>query len=100
MEFYFRLCETVKQVRNGIRDEDWFEISHETFLESRRRSLEKLVRFLGVEPFEEYLDDCARIVWKEPRRTRLEPTWDRERIDLVNARTQEFAFLRGYTTAR
>lgn len=52
---------------------------------------------LGVEAPEEYVEDCASIVFPSPRASRLAVAWSPESIALVEWKMRDFDFLAGYT---
>ena len=61
------------------------------------RALRELYQFLGIEPPEDYLDDCAAIVYESPNKSRHGADWNEELIDLVNKEIARFSFLHGYS---
>ena len=97
IEYYFSLCETVSKTRKQIEKRDWFELKHESLIASPRVSLEHLCRFLGAQPADDYLSDCARIVYQVPHRSRYDVPWDAELINIVEKRMRQFSFLQGYS---
>ncbi|GBD39617.1 hypothetical protein HRbin37_01900 [bacterium HR37] len=97
IEHYFLLCETVSEVKRRLKEEEVFELRHEDFISNPREYLERLCRFLGVDAGEDYLKDCAGIVFKNPHRSRFDLNWDLKLIELVKARSLSFPFLKGYS---
>ena len=73
------------------------ELRHEEFVADPKSHLAALCSFLGVEPTEEYLDDCASIVFPKPRPTRFRLEWTPELIEWVNHRMADFEFFNGYS---
>jgi hypothetical protein len=67
------------------------------FIEDPKTHLGSLCRLLGVEPAEDYLKDCMRMVYKVPHKSRHDVEWPRELIDAVKGRVEEIPFLRGYS---
>lgn len=95
--FYFSLCETILDIKRQIKCTDLFELRHESFIESPKTYLEELCHFLGVDVTNDYLNDCASIVFKSPHKSRYDVKWNRELIDLVKKKMDEFPFLEGYS---
>ena len=96
IEYYFSLCETVAYAKRQIEGHDLFELRHGSFIDSPKTYLKRLCHFLEVEASNDYLDDCASIVFKSPRRSRHEVQWDGELINVVEKRIDQFPFLQGY----
>lgn len=96
-EYYFSLCEAVADIKKRIKGDDLFELRHERFIDDPKTCLKEICRFLGVEAPGDYLSDCARIVFKSPRRCRYDVKWSRELLDIVKDRIEDFPFLQGYS---
>jgi len=59
--------------------------------------LKKICDFLGLDANEEYLNACANIVFKKPRKTRKNAPWTPELIKEVEERMKGIPFLEGYS---
>ncbi len=97
INFYFSLCETVKYLKKQIKSTEIHELRHESFVESPRTSLKELCAFLGVDASDDYLNDCANIVFKTPKKSRYDIKWDHNLIDLVSGKMEKFQFFEGYS---
>lgn len=98
IDYYFSLCETIKALKQSqIKEDDMFDVRHEEFVEYPQKGLQEICRFLGIESNDGYLEDCARIVFKSPRKTRQDGPWTKESLDRVQQKIEEFPFLSGYT---
>ena len=95
--YYFGLCETVLTIKNAIDDNNLFEIRYESFVEKPRYYLEHLCYFLGLNAPDEYLNDCLKIVFKQPVKSRYDVNWNQELIDIVHNKIDNYPFLKGYT---
>ena len=94
---YFFLCETIAEIKKQIAPGDLFEMRHESFIDNPQVILRELCHFLGQDALDDYLKDCASIVYKSPHRSRHDTQWDHTLIDIVRERMDEFAFLKGYS---
>ncbi len=94
---YLRLCATVDQLRGRLEPEALLDVRHETLLADPHETLGRCCSFLGVEPDEAYLQDCASILFSEPRRTRSQVEWSSEHLHEVTRAIQRFDFLSGYS---
>ncbi len=97
IERYFFLCKTVACMREKMNEEDWFDIKHELLIEDPEYWLTKLCHFLGQEPTDDYLRDCASIIYKSPHKSRTESTWAPGLINRVEIEIEKYPFLHGYT---
>ncbi|MBC8234772.1 sulfotransferase [bacterium] len=97
INYYFSLCETVTEIKKQIEDDELFELKHESFIDSPTVYLRELCCFLGVDASDDYLNDCANIVFKSPNKSRYNTQWSSELIDIVKDRIDKFLFLHGYS---
>jgi hypothetical protein len=94
---YFSLCEKIEDIKSQIETDDLFELRHESFIDRPQAILKELCRFLGQDAPDDYLNDCASIVYRSPHRSRREAQWGEALIDNVADRIVELTFLRGYS---
>jgi hypothetical protein len=66
-------------------------------LENPQIYLKAICDFLGVETTQEYLEDCAKIVYKSPNKSRHSIAWNPEQIEQVQTKINQYSFLSGYT---
>lgn len=97
IEDYFSMCNTVTRLKKQIEPNDIIEIKFELFLKNPENWLKKLCFFLGMNAPDDYLNDCCRILYKLPHKSRYDLTWDSELIKLVNNKIDEFDYLIGYS---
>ena len=95
-EGYFRNVNTVvdlkKRYPDGVLDVYWDDLManpHETRTD--------LLKALGIQSFSQsYLDACASILFKTPRRTRDKFDWEPDLVDEIETRLGEVDFLRRF----
>jgi len=97
MEHYFYNCGAVAALKKQIDPPDIFEVKHEDFIAHPGARLRELCHFLGVDAAEDYLRDCASIIYELPHKSRYDVKWSPELLDLVKGRMRQFPFLQGYT---
>ena len=66
-------------------------------MEDPKSVLCELCGFLGLGYEDDYLEDCASIVFKSPHKSRYEVEWDDETLDAVGAGIRRVSFLEGYS---
>lgn len=99
IETYFRRCETAKAIRERVATEagiDWLECAHEDFVRDPKESLRRIRDFLGVFCAEDYLEDCAEVVFEEPRRSREEVTYEPRHLERIRQKMESFPSLDRY----
>lgn len=97
VDSYFSLCTTNANVKDQVGDAAVFEMRHETLIEDTKLSLKNLCGFLGLEYKEDYLTDCARLVFDSPHKSRYDVEWQPEEITAVGERLAGYSFLEGYS---
>lgn len=95
IEHYFLQVETNARVLR-----EWGEkalcFRHEDFLAEPAPWLRRLCIFLGVEPIEDYIRDCAAIVYESPHKSRNELEWSSELVNEILERMRPYGFLDVY----
>ncbi len=92
---HFREVEAIHHIRS-MNSYQIYELRHEDFIEYPQKYLAGMCRFLGVEPYSDYLEDAGRIVRKSSHKSRHKIKWPRQAIDEVNQRMGPYDFLKGY----
>jgi len=95
IELHFKDTETINRVKQSGKFEI-FELHNEQLLSQPVKHLTQLCRFIGVEPYEDYLRDAAGIVRKSTSKTRLKIQWPEEARKLVMEKMKKYDFLKGY----
>jgi sulfotransferase family protein len=96
IEVFFKLCASVKTLKNQLQPAEMFDVRLESFIEDPKLCLEHLCAFLNVKAESPYLEDCASIVFKSPKKSRCDIEWSPEAIAKVSERMGSFSFLSGY----
>ena len=74
------------------------DIYVEEFIDNPKFELARICKFLGVDIDQDYINDCASIVFKQSRKSRHKiELWTPENIELVQRRINEFDFLERYS---
>lgn len=99
IDYYFSLCENATNLKTKVKSLDridWIDIKHESLIDNTKYWLTILCEFLGQYPLDNWLDDCASIVFKSPRKTRYELVWSSEIINRIKKGIEKYPFLSGY----
>jgi hypothetical protein len=93
---HFRDVETISK----IKKENKFpilDIYIEDFIANTKKEIIRICNFLGVNNIsEDYLNDCASIVFESPKKTRNQIHWKPEFIEMVQEQINKYDFLKGY----
>lgn len=97
IENYFSRVETVAGAKRRISPTDIFDVRQESLIEDPKKWLRELCNLLGVEAVPDYLEDCAKIMFKSPQKSRYNLPWSAENIDRVAEKMKPYPFLDGYS---
>jgi len=93
---HFGMLESADRVMRGLGERECITVHHEDFVAAPEQGLGDLCEFLGLTPYPGYIEDCAKIVWSEPRRSRDDVAWPPALREEVAERAARFPFLSGY----
>jgi len=86
---------------NKIKKENKFpmlDIHNENFVADPKKEIARICNFLGINKVDEqYLNDCASIVFSSPKKTRNQINWKPEFIEMVQKKIDNYEFLKGYS---
>jgi len=99
VERYFSRCANVMQIKQSTPPGDLLDIRHEEFVSNFDAECRKLLGFLSLDVSDEFVTDCASIVYHSPHRSRTQIEWPRRLIEQTEARFAEYPFLSGYRFA-
>lgn len=94
---YLEKCQTVANFKQRIESNNFYEFRHEALIEQPQTILKQLCAFLNLAAPQDYLDDCASIVFSSPKQTRFNYKWTKESINFVQNKIEQFDFLQGYS---
>ena len=93
----FKLCSSIAALKKRLPPEQIFDLRLESFVDAPKFHLDQLCSFLGVEADHRYLEDCASIVFKSPKKSRFDIQWNAQSILKVRDGIEAFNFLAGYS---
>jgi hypothetical protein len=93
---YFERAETVQRIREQVPAADFYNLRHEMLIERPTHALRELCAFLGEPATDDYLADCASVVYARPHRSRLDVDWTADQKHRTADRCRSFPFLDGY----
>lgn len=96
-QHFFVNCEHVVHFRERTPPEMTGLVQHEALVADPPAALRLLCQFLGLQAPDDYLADCASIVFPRPEQPRYQITWQDDQIAMVLDGIARYEFLHGYT---
>jgi hypothetical protein len=93
---YVGLSETALSIKRRVGDDNLIVVRHESIIADPKVALKELCAFLSMTSPDDYLEDCASIVYGSPHKSRHEAQWTPELIADVGRQLRRFPFLDGY----
>ena len=97
VEDYISRCEMNAGLKKRLEKGKMLDIRHESFIRDPKSSLRELCHLLDLGHEEDYLEDCASIVFESPHRSRYDIEWDTASLAAVREGIERFDFLKGYS---
>lgn len=94
---FFEVVEDVGKIKRRCQTGMVHDLRHEDFVGDPKNELRKVCAFLNLEPGDDYLDACARIVYKSPHKSREKISWSPGLIASVRERMSRIPFLSCYS---
>lgn len=95
-EQFFMRVEAVQKAKNNPKY-PVFDLYNEQLTAQPAQTLSQLCAFLGVDAPEDYLKDCASIVFTKSKQSRHTAPWNPALKQLVLDKMQQYDFLKHYT---
>lgn len=93
---YFTLLEITASVKAATEEGEWLDLRHEDMIADPATWLPRLCSFVGVTAEDDYVNDCASIIYKRPHQSRFEASWSDQLREQVERQIAAFPFLEGY----
>ena len=74
-----------------------FELYHEDFINSPENILKNLIKFLAVNNYENYIQECSRIIYNSPNKSRFQIDWPDHLILFVQNTMNQYDYLKRYS---
>lgn len=97
VDHYFAACSKLVDIHERVGSERILQVHYEDFVTSPVSELERVCRYLGVDPDPRYLEECANIVDNDFEDSRNRISWSSGWIEEVERRMLDFPFLEGYS---
>jgi hypothetical protein len=98
LPFIYSFIQKAETVQNLI-DKNQYEIYHlkyEDFIDNPKKYLNEIIKFIGLEATEDYLENCKTIIFKEPHQSRYTINWPQCLIGFLESQIKKFTYLMHY----
>lgn len=97
VEFYLRHCRTTARLDELCEPGELIVIHHEEMIRDPVAALSRVLGFLDLEAYPGYIEDCSRVVFDQPTRTRRQVPWPPGLVRDVERRIRPYPFLERYS---
>lgn len=97
---YFQICAAIKGVCDQCDATEVVSLRHENIIADPRNTLRQLLQFLDLRSSDQYLDDCASILFAAESLSRRKVDWDEELREKVDNQIAKYPFLSDYSFDR
>ncbi len=94
-EIYFTKASINDKLRHD-KELEILDVYHEDFVKSPREELGRILEFLGLEPFPDYMDVCIKKVYREPHLSRFDMDWPEDLLNDIREKAMRYPFLKRY----
>jgi hypothetical protein len=98
IEIYEPFMEAVQKIyyESDFPKDRILQVRNEDLCEDPVREIKRMCTFLEIEPHEDYVRDCAKIVFKKPHTYPDKRRWKSADIERLNNIISQYDFLKGY----
>ena len=95
IDLYFKKVD----INNKIKESGEIEILdvyHEDFIKNPVKELKRVLKFIELDPYPDYLNACSKIVYKEPHLSRYKLDWPKDLLSDIQNKAKSYPFLSRY----
>src|SRR4030042_2539571 len=95
IDLYFKKVD----INNKIKESGEIEILdvyHEDFIKDPVKELKRVLKFIELDPYPDYLNACSKIVYKEPHLSRYKLDWPKDQLSDIQNKAKGYPFLSRY----
>jgi hypothetical protein len=96
IDAYKLMVNTVQRVFRAVGDIYFKTVWLDDLTSKPEQVIRELCTFFSLQPHEDYVKDCAKIVFKQPKQTRHQLSWSPQQRDLLRRLVEEVDFLARY----
>lgn len=86
----------VEIISQKVKPEHWLDIYHEKFIANPEHTIMELFNFFELEVHPLFIENCKKILYKNPHKSRLDIVWTREEIEFVAGKLSGFEKFSSY----
>jgi hypothetical protein len=93
---FVKRIERTAEIKKMIHKDDWCDIYHEHFLSNPDESIISLFRFLDLQVPAGFVENCKKIIYSSPHKSRFDMPWSEADIKYVTQVMQKFEHFSNY----
>ena len=94
--WYFMHCEAALAIREKWEPTRYLDFHHESLFADPAMAIAQLCKFLELPPDEAHIQACKRLLFSEPKKTRMNLAWTESHLRQILARMRDYDFLEQY----
>lgn len=94
---FLSLADTVRSLKARLLPGEMLDVRHEHLIEDPGETLRLIGNFLDLQMSDDYIGDCASILFSSPHRSREGAPWTPELVAQTQGEIKHFDFLAGYS---
>ncbi|MHA1757074.1 MAG: sulfotransferase [Promethearchaeota archaeon] len=95
INFYFRKVDFINKIKE-LEEMEILDVYHEDFIRNPVKELKRILQFIDLYPYPDYINDCSKIVYKEPHFSRNELMWPTDLLSNIYNKAIKYPFLKKY----
>ncbi len=93
---YFHKVRINKELKEKYNSEI-LDIYHEDFIQDSEKTLEKILNFLDLPRSKDYINDCKKIIYTSPHKSRFDIDWPQDLKEKIQSEISSYNFLKRYS---
>ncbi|MEI6434362.1 MAG: sulfotransferase [Bacteroidota bacterium] len=94
---FIKRIERTAELKKTVQPKDWHDVYHEQFLALPDESIIALFRFLHLEIPDGFIENCKKIIYPTPHKSRFDVTWNEADIAFVSHALAPFEHFSSYS---
>ena len=97
IDMFIKRIERTADLKKLIQTEDWHDVYHEQLLSAPDESINSLFRFLDMEVQDGFIENCKKVIYPAPHKSRFDVSWNEADIEYVEQFLQRFEHFSTYS---
>ena len=94
---FIKRIERTSELKKTIEPLDWHDVYHEQFLSFPNESITSLFSFLGLGVPDGFIENCKKVIYPSPHKSRFDVTWNEAEIAYVSQALARYEHFSSYS---